>query len=50
MEPYAWSIVSGTLPAGLSLNAQTGEISGIATANNASYTFTAKVTDSLGGQ
>jgi hypothetical protein len=30
--PYAWSILSGALPAGLSLNASTGVISGTPTA------------------
>ena len=30
--PYAWSLVGGSLPAGLSLNATTGEISGTPTA------------------
>jgi hypothetical protein len=44
--PYTWSLMTGTLPAGLSLNTSTGVISGTptATANAASLTF--KVTDS----
>jgi hypothetical protein len=44
--PYSWSLASGTLPAGLSLNATTGMIAGTptATANASSLTFT--VTDS----
>ncbi|HUB31081.1 MAG TPA: putative Ig domain-containing protein, partial [Terracidiphilus sp.] len=44
--PYSWSVSSGTLPAGLSLNAATGAITGTptATANAAPVTFT--VTDS----
>jgi hypothetical protein len=43
--PYHWSISSGTLPAGLTLSATTGTISGKPTASGSS-TFTAKVTDS----
>jgi hypothetical protein len=44
--PYTWSLTSGTLPAGLALNASTGAIAGTptATANAAALTF--KVTDS----
>jgi len=44
--PYHWSITSGTLPSGISLNASTGAITGTptATATNSSLTF--KVTDS----
>jgi hypothetical protein len=44
--PYHWSITSGTLPTGLSLNASSGGISGTPTVavTNASLTF--KVTDS----
>jgi hypothetical protein len=48
MTPYAWSIASGTLPAGLSLNASTGVISGTPTAS-ATVDLTVKVTDSVGG-
>jgi len=45
-SPYTWSLTSGTLPAGLTLNSSTGVISGTPTApvTNASLTF--KVTDS----
>ena len=44
--PYTWSLTSGTLPAGLALNASTGAITGTptATANATSLTF--KLTDS----
>ncbi|MHC4713441.1 MAG: putative Ig domain-containing protein [Planctomycetota bacterium] len=45
VTPYAWSIDSGSLPAGLSLNATTGVISGTPTADGTSN-FTVKVTDS----
>jgi hypothetical protein len=40
---YSWSIASGNLPAGLTLNAQTGVISGTPTGSGSS-TFTAQVT------
>jgi Putative Ig domain len=43
--PYSWSISSGALPAGLTLAAATGSISGTPTASG-SFSFTAKVTDS----
>jgi hypothetical protein len=45
--PYTWSITSGSLPAGLSLNS--GVISGTPTAAGSS-TFTVQVTDSTPGQ
>ncbi len=46
--PFTWSILSGALPAGLSLNAKTGEITGAPTAatTGASFTFAITVTDS----
>ena len=46
--PLSWSISSGTLPTGLSLNATTGEITGAPAATTAgtSFTFTVAVTDS----
>jgi hypothetical protein len=43
--PYAWSVASGSLPPGLSLNAQTGAIAGTPTTAG-TYAFTAAVTDS----
>ncbi len=42
--PYVWSIYSGTLPAGLTLNSSTGIISGTPTAAGAS-SFTVQVKD-----
>ena len=44
--PYGWQLISGMLPSGLSLNSQTGQISGTATTavSNAALTF--MVTDS----
>ena len=45
--PYLWSIVTGTLPAGLSLNSATGEISGTPTAAGTSN-FTVRATDANG--
>ena len=43
--PYTWSIVSGSLPNGLSLNSGTGVISGTPTATGI-FNFTVQVTDS----
>ena len=43
--PYRWSISSGSLPSGLSLNSTTGAISGTPTATG-TFSFTVKVTDS----
>ncbi|WP_051958901.1 putative Ig domain-containing protein [Janthinobacterium sp. RA13] len=48
MAPYTYSVTSGSLPAGLSLNTATGVLSG--TTNVAgSFTFSIKVTDSSTG-
>ncbi|MBB5339847.1 beta strand repeat-containing protein [Tunturiibacter gelidoferens] len=47
--PYAWSIASGSLPAGLSLSASTGIISGTPTANG-SFSITVAVKDSSSTQ
>ena len=46
--PYHWSVLTGSLPAGLNLNAATGQISGTPTAAGA-VQFTVQVTDFLGG-
>ena len=45
--PYTWSVSSGSLPPGLSLNPTTGVISGTPTSVGL-YTFTVQVTDSFG--
>ncbi len=45
VTPYTWSIVSGSLPSGLSLNSSTGAIAGTPSGAGASN-FTVKVTDS----
>ncbi len=44
LTPYTWSIMSGSLPAGLTLNSSTGVISGTPTATGTS-SFTVRVTD-----
>jgi Putative Ig domain len=45
--PYSWSVISGSLPAGLSLSASTGIIAGTPTAQGTS-TFTAQAQDATG--
>ena len=47
VTPYSWSLASGTLPAGLTLNSSSGVISGTPTAAGSS-TFTVQVLDSTG--
>lgn len=44
-QPYTWSVSSGTLPAGLTLNSSSGVISGTPTATGTS-SFTIQVNDS----
>ncbi|HXG65578.1 MAG TPA: Ig domain-containing protein [Blastocatellia bacterium] len=45
VTPYVWSIASGSLPPGLSLNSATGTISGTPT-KRGTWSFTARVRDS----
>ena len=45
--PYTWSLPSGSLPAGLALNTNSGAINGTPTATGIS-TFTARVKDNVG--
>lgn len=44
--PYTWAVTAGTLPAGLSLSASTGRITGTPTAEVSTAPLTFKVTDS----
>jgi hypothetical protein len=44
--PYTWSLTTGSLPAGLSLNALTGAITGTPTVTASAVALTLKVTDS----
>lgn len=44
VSPYSWSVIAGTLPAGLSLDPNSGNISGTPTTTGA-YSFTVQVTD-----
>lgn len=46
VTPYNWSLISGVLPAGLSLSASTGAISGTPTATSNDTPLTFKVSDS----
>lgn len=49
VPPYTFSIISGSLPPGLTLNSSTGAITGTPT-QAGSFSFTAQVMDSSGGQ
>jgi hypothetical protein len=44
VAPYSWSIVTGALPAGITLNPSTGSLSGAATATGA-FAFTVEAKD-----
>jgi large repetitive protein len=48
VTPYSFAITVGTVPAGMSLNAATGVVSGTATTPAINYNFTIKVTDFIG--
>lgn len=47
LSPFTFSLVSGTLPIGTTLNSSTGAISGTPTTTG-TYSFTIRVVDSLG--
>jgi hypothetical protein len=46
--PYVWSVTQGALPGGLTLNANTGAISGTPTDTGGTYNITVLVTDADG--
>ena len=48
VAPCTWSVVSGKMPIGLSLDASSGEIEGIPTVATSTVTFTIMVTDAAG--
>ncbi len=48
-SPYTWAIVSGSLPAGLTLDPKSGTLSGTPSGPPATSTFTVQVTDSTPG-
>lgn len=47
LEPYSWSVSSGSIPPGLTLNTANGLLSGVPTSGG-TFTFTVKVTDGNG--
>ena len=47
VSPYTWSLPSGSLPTGLTLDTKTGVVSGIPSKPGI-YTFTVRVTDAVG--
>jgi Putative Ig domain len=47
VQPYQWSLVAGTLPPGLSVQASPGRILGTPTTAG-TFTFTVRVNDSSG--
>jgi hypothetical protein len=49
VPPYTFSITSGSLPLGLTLNTSTGAITGIPDAPDGRYGYSPEVTDSTGG-
>jgi hypothetical protein len=48
LSPYTWQITSGSLPAGLFLNAKTGAVSGIPGKDSSTQTISFMVRDSMG--
>lgn len=46
-EPYTFELAGGSLPAGMSVNASTGEISGVTDEADGFHAFQMRVTDSL---
>lgn len=47
-SPTSWAVITGSLPAGLSLNTATGEISGTPTGGALTYSFTLQATNGSG--
>lgn len=47
-KPYRWDHIAGTFPAGLTLDPDTGEISGVPEGTGLLFAFTVQVTDQFG--
>ncbi|MCX5884570.1 MAG: putative Ig domain-containing protein [Proteobacteria bacterium] len=47
VSPYSWALITGLMPAGMNLNQQTGELTGLPT-NKGDFVFTINVTDTNG--
>ena len=43
--PYSWSVVGGTLPAGLTINSGTGQVAGVPTTSGVRDRFSVEITD-----
>jgi len=48
--PYSWTVISGSLPTGLDLDASNGAIAGTVGGSSGTYDFSVRVTDGAGQQ